>query len=161
MKKKRKITEQYLYNYSMFYLSKYSATEYMVVRVLKNRIYKNLTESESFSDYSDLIKTVIDKLKKNKIIDDKRYTEMFFHSAKSEKLSSTKSINYLISKGIKKETIYEVSLKSEVKSDKDKAIDFAKSKKLGKYGTNNNLQKDLGKMSRAGFTYTDSINALV
>ncbi len=79
-------------------------------KVLKYILFKKRTESEIrqkfISDEGEMLNDVIDDLKENGYIDDKRYVEKAINEYMNLKNLSIKELEYkLISKGIRKEII--------------------------------------------------------
>ncbi len=146
-----------LNKYAVNYLSKYESTKNNLRRILKNKVSRmNLDKNDKILFYNS-ISSIILNLEKNNLIDDKRFANIkinnFIRQGKSEYYIK----NILLKKGVEKEII-QVTLNQFNQDDPEwkfkSALIFAKKKKLGKFGKVNNKEKDIAKMSRAGFEYS-------
>ena len=143
-----------LVKYAINYLSKYSSSKTNLERILKNKIRRtNIDKKEKFTLYNS-IPEVIKKLEKNNFINDYNYAtskvNLFITNGKSKIFIK----NYLFKKGI------DEKLSSEIFTELDEensnweiksARIFARKKNFQK--NNNNNEKNLSKMARAGFSY--------
>ena len=143
-----------LMKYAIDYLSKYSSSKNNLERILKKKISRlKIEKKEKFILYNSIHQIMLN-LEKNKFIDDNNYAiskiRMFAMQGKSK--SYVKS--YLIQKGIEK-NILNNSLDQFEEEDpeweKKSAKIFVRKKKLE--NSNENKQKNLSKMARAGFSY--------
>ena len=142
-----------LVKYAINYLSKYSSSKTNLERILKNKIRRTKIEKkEKFALYNS-IPEIIKKLEKNNFINDYNYAtskiNLFISNGKSKIFIQ----NYLFKKGIDEKLSSEIFAELneedsnwEIKS----ARTFARKKNLQK---NNNNEKNLSKMARAGFNY--------
>ena len=142
-----------LVKYAINYLSKYSSSKTNLERILKNKIRRTKIEKkEKFTLYNS-IPEIIKKLEKNNFINDYNYAtskiNLFISNGKSKIFIQ----NYLFKKGIDKKLSSEIFAELneedsnwEIKSAKT----FARKKNLQK---DNNDEKNLSKMARAGFSY--------
>ena len=143
-----------LVKYAINYLSKYSSSKSNLERILRNKIRKtNIEKKEKFTLYSS-ISEIIKKLEKNNFINDYNYAtskvNIFISSGKSKIFIK----NYLFKKGIDEKLSSEIFAELneedsnwEIKS----ARIFARKKNIKT--NNNNYEKNLSKMARAGFSY--------
>ena len=143
-----------LVKYAINYLSKYSSSKKNLERILKNKIRRtNIEKKEKFTLYNS-IPEIIKKLEKNNFINDYNYAtskvNIFISSGKSKIFIK----NYLFKKGIDEKLSSEIFAELneedsnwEIKS----ARIFARKKKIKKKDNNND--KNLSKMARAGFSY--------
>jgi len=146
--------KSYLLKYAIDYLSKFNSSKKNLYRILKLKIQRiTKDKKERFYLYSQ-IDYVLNELEKNKLINDQNYTynkiRLFASQAKSKRFIE----NYLYQKGIEKKVIEEKLKDFEDNNfewEKKSAFTFAKKKKL--LETNENFEKKLGKMARAGFSY--------
>ena len=143
-----------LMKYAINYLSKYSSSKTNLERMLNNKIRRMKVEKQDKYILYNSIKEIIDKLEKNKFINDHNYTlsKISFFSSQGKSKNFIK--NYFMQKGIDKNIIDETFEKFEsddpnweIKSAKK----FVKKKRL----LNNieNKEKGLSKLGRAGFSY--------
>ena len=142
-----------LVKYAINYLSKYSSSKTNLERILKNKIRRtNIEKKEKFTLYNS-IPEIIKKLEKNNFINDYNYAtskiNLFISNGKSKIFIQ----NYLFKKGIDEKLSSEIFAELneedsnwEIKS----ARTFARKKNLQK---DNNDEKNLSKMARAGFSY--------
>ena len=142
-----------LVKYAINYLSKYSSSKKNLERILKNKIRRtNIEKKEKFTLYNS-IPEIIKKLEKNNFINDYNYAtskvNLFISNGKSKIFIQ----NYLFKKGIDEKLsskifaeLNEEDSNWEIKSAKT----FARKKNLQK---DNNDEKNLSKMARAGFSY--------
>ena len=143
-----------LVKYAINYLSKYSSSKKNLERILKNKIRRtNIEKKEKFTLYNS-IPEIIKKLEKNNFINDYNYAtskiDMFISNGKSKTFIKS----YLFKKGIGEKLSSEIFAELneedsnwEIKS----ARIFARKKNIKK--DNNNNEKNLSKMARAGFSY--------
>ena len=147
------INKDILKKYALNYLNRYASSKKNLEIYLWRKIKKSGIFNENFK--SD-IKNIIQELEKLKIINDEDFANSIaFNSARNGK--SKKLIKYnLIKKGIEENDINNAlnKLEEEIPDyETQSAINFAKKKKLGKYGQFIDQKKDLSKMARAGFNY--------
>ena len=142
-----------LVKYAINYLSKYSSSKTNLERILRNKIRRtNIEKKERFTLYNS-IPEIIKKLEKNNFINDYNYAtskvNIFISNGKSKIFIK----NYLFKKGIDEKLSSEIFMELneedsnwEIKS----ARTFARKKN---FQNNNDNEKNLSKMARAGFSY--------
>ena len=143
-----------LVKYAINYLSKYSSSKKNLERILKNKIRRtNIEKKEKFILYKS-IPEVLKKLEKNNFINDYNYATSKVNTLISNGKSKTFIKNYLFKKEIDEKLssnifteLAEEDSNWEIKS----ARIFARKKNIKK--NNNNNEKNLSKMARAGFSY--------
>ncbi len=143
-----------LVKYAINYLSKYSSSKKNLERILKNKIRRtNIEKKEKLILYK-LIPEVLKKLEKNNFINDYNYATSKINTFISNGKSKIFIKNYLFKKEI------DEKLSSDIFTELDKedsnweiksARIFARKKNIKK--ENNNNEKNLSKMARAGFSY--------
>ena len=148
-----------LKKYAVQYLSKYDSTKKNLERVLKNKIRRmnNIKKKEKFILYQSIFK-IIEELESKQIINDKRYTDtkILYFSFQGKSKNFIK--NYLLQKGIEKNLI-NITLKNFELNNPDWEFESAKifvRKKILNFNDKKNKEKNLAKMSRAGFDYNTS-----
>ncbi len=146
--------EKKLLKYAVDYLSKYNSSKVNLVNVLKRKILRLKTTNYEKRKLINLIESIIIKLEKNKFIDDDRYSSTKIISLSNSGKSKNFIFNYLIKKGVNKSQIQ--NNLNLMKQDDDNwelnsAKIFAKKKKM--LNKNQNYEKNLAKMARAGFSY--------
>ena len=144
-----------LKKYAITYLSKYNTSKKNLDRILHNKVHKmNLEKKDKFFLYNS-INSIIVNLENKKLIDDTNYAQSKIYSLSLQGKSKIYIISYLMQKGIEKNMVEKTFKNFELKNpnwESDSAKIFARKKRLGvKYS--NNPEKDLAKMSRAGFNY--------
>ena len=100
------------------------------------------------------IKPIIEKLENLKLINDQLFTENKIQSLLYQAKSKNFIKQYLLNKGISNELIEEqISFfyESNINIEKENALKFAKKKNL--LNDDQNYEKKLSKMARAGFSY--------
>ena len=142
-----------LVKYAINYLSKYSSSKTNLERILRNKIRKtNIEKKEKFTLYNS-IPEIIKKLEKNNLINDYNYATSKVNTLISNGKSKIFIKNYLFKKEI------DEKLSSDIFTELDEedsnweiksARIFARKKNIKK---DNNNEKNLSKMARAGFSY--------
>ena len=147
------ISKEILKKYALNYLNRYASSKKNLEFFLKRKISKFTNDQYMYKSY---IKDILSELEKHNIINDESFANsVAFNYARIGK--SKKFIKYnLIKKGINSNDIQNAikKLEDEIPDFEIKsAINFAKKKKLGRFGKSNSIEKDLSKMARAGFSY--------
>ena len=144
-----------LKKYAFSYLSKYNTSKKNLERKLQNKVRRmNLNKKDKYSLYSS-IASILTDLENNKLIDDRNFTQSKIHSLSLQGKSKISIISYLIQKGIEKNIIEKTFKNFELKNpnwESESAKIFARKKRHG-VKFSNNIEKDLAKMTRAGFKY--------
>ncbi len=146
--------EKKLLKYAIDYLSKYDSSKKNLVNVLKRKIFKLKINFEGKENTQNLIKNIIIKLENNNIINDNRYSLSRIRYLSGLGKSKNYIFNYLINKGIDKSQI-QISFKEFEEYDENWEIKSAKlfAKKKNFFKDEDNYEKKLAKMARAGFNY--------
>ena len=146
--------EKKLLKYSVDYLSKFDTSKKNLQDVLKRKIFKLKNNSSEKKILFNSIKSILIKLEKNNFINDKRYVlSKINYLSKSGKSLKYISI-YLLKKGIDKQDIeygFNKFNRNNLNWEINSAQLFAKKKKL--LETDEDYEKKLAKMARAGFSY--------
>ncbi len=143
-----------LVKYAINYLSKYSSSKTNLERILRNKIRRiNIEKKEKFTLYNS-IPEIIKKLEKNNFINDYNYAtskvNLFISNGKSKIFIK----NYLLKKGIDEKLSLEIFAELNEENSNweiESARTFARKKNFQK--NNNDNEKKLSKMARAGFSY--------
>ena len=143
-----------LLKYAIYYLSKYSSSKKNLEFILKKKI-RRLSEEKQirFHLYYE-IQIIIEKLEKLNLINDQVFVESKIQSLQYQAKSKNYIKQYLLKKGIDKQLIEEqISLLYENNKnlEKENALKFAKKRNL--LDNDQDYQKKLSKMARAGFSY--------
>ena len=141
-----------LVKYAINYLSKYSSSKTNLERILRNKIRRtNIEKKEKFILYNS-IPEIIKKLEKNNFINDYDYAtskvNLFISNGKSKIFIK----NYLFKKGIDEKLSSEIFTELN-EEDSNWEIESARTFARKKNFQNNNNEKNLSKMARAGFSY--------
>ena len=134
-----------LLKYAIYYLSKYSSSKKNLEFILKKKI--------RFQLYNE-IHFIIEKLEKLNLINDQVFVESKIQSLQHQVKSKNYIKQYLLQKGIDKQLIEDqISLfyENNKNLEKENALKFAKKRNL--LGSDQDYQKKLSKMARAGFSY--------
>ena len=143
-----------LLKYAIYYLSKYSSSKKNLEFILKKKI-RRLSEEKQirFHLYYE-IQIIIEKLEKLNLINDQVFVESKIQSLQYQAKSKNYIKQYLLQKGIDKQLIEEqISLfyENNKNLEKENALKFAKKRNL--LDNDQDYQKKLSKMARAGFSY--------
>ncbi len=139
--------------YALNYLNRYASSKKNLKNILLRKSKKFNNNEKEMKIH---IKNILDELQKENIINDERFANSIaFNYAQTGK--SKKFIKFkLLQKGINIDDINN-ALKNLEEENPDfeiqSAINFARKKKLGKFGNSLNKKNDLSKMARAGFSY--------
>ena len=143
-----------LLKHAIYYLSKYSSSKKNLEFILKKKI-RRLSEEKKirFQLYNE-IQFIIEKLEKLNLINDQIFVESKIQSLQHQVKSKNYIKQYLLQKGINKQLIEDqISLfyENNKNLEKENALKFAKKRNL--LGSDQDYQKKLSKMARAGFSY--------
>ena len=143
-----------LLKYAIYYLSKYSSSKKNLEFILKKKI-RRLSEEKKirFQLYNE-IQFIIEKLEKLNLINDQVFVESKIQSLQYQAKSKNYIKQYLLQKGIDKQLIEEqISLfyENNKNLEKENALKFAKKRNL--INNDQDYQKKLSKLARAGFSY--------
>ena len=143
-----------LLKYAIYYLSKYSSSKKNLEFILKKKIRRLSDEKEIRFHLYNEIQIIIEKLEKLNLINDQVFVESKIQSLQYQAKSKNYIKQYLLQKGIDKQLIEEqISLFYEnyKNLEKENALKFAKKRNL--LDNDQDYQKKLSKMARAGFSY--------
>ena len=143
-----------LLKYAVDYLSKYNSSKKNLERIIKNKILRMKIEKKYRFELYNMIPQILDDLEKNNLINDNNYSwskiNFLIQSGKSKNFI----INYLRNRGINTKIIDKI-LKEKEEENLDWEIQSARKFFIKKHLLKKieNRQKNLSKMSRAGFSY--------
>jgi regulatory protein len=143
-----------LLKYAIYYLSKYSSSKKNLEFILKKKIRRLSDEKKIRFQLYNEIQIIIEKLEKLNLINDQVFVESKIQSLQYQAKSKNYIKQYLLQKGINKQLIEEqISLfyENNKNLEKENALKFAKKRNL--LDNNQDYQKKLSKMARAGFSY--------
>ena len=148
------MNEERLIKYAVDYLSKYNSSKNNLLKVLKRKIFRLTATGIEKKKLINSLQNIIEKLEKNNLINDERYTLSKISFLSRSGKSKNFIIKFLINKGITKIEIQNI-LNNFTNNNDDWEFNsaklFAKKKKL--LDSNDSYEKKLGKMARAGFSY--------
>ena len=143
-----------LLKYAIYYLSKYSSSKKNLEFILKKKIRRLSDEKKIRFHLYNEIQIIIEKLEKLNLINDQVFVESKIQSLQYQAKSQNYIKQYLLQKGIDKKLIEEqISLfyKNNKNLEKENALKFAKKRNL--INNDQDYQKKLSKLARAGFSY--------
>lgn len=164
----KKITRQYLHNYSLYYLERFASSSANLRQVLLRRARKSCRHhGTDFDEAVDLIDAEIARLQEVGLLDDAAYAEARARGL-SERGGSTRAIRAkLMAKGVGEEEIEGAlgALEEEhPEPDFAAAVTHARKKRLGPYraaGKRAEMrEKDLAALARAGFGYDMALKVI-
>ena len=143
-----------LLKYAIYYLSKYSSSKKNLEFILKKKIRRLSDEKKIRFQLYNEIQIIIEKLEKLNLINDQVFVESKIQSLQYQAKSKNYIKQYLLQKGIDKQLIEEkISsfYENNKNLEKENALKFAKKRNL--IDNDQDYQKKLSKMARAGFSY--------
>ena len=143
-----------LLKYAIYYLSKYSSSKKNLEFILKKKIRRLSDEKQIRFHLYNEIQIIIEKLEKLNLINDQVFVESKIQSLQYQAKSQNYIKQYLLQKGIDKLLIEEqISLfyENNKNLEKENALKFAKKRNL--LDKDQDYQKKLSKLARAGFSY--------
>ena len=153
------ITEQRLYNTTLFYLERFDASSLKVQQMLEKRIQKEKLKGA-------IIQNVIEKMVHLGYINDTRFATNHIRQLALQGKSKSFILNKLSQAGIKKEEALNILNQFEEEnesSDLKRAEKWLKKHKKGQFRSKDAslfYQKDLAALARAGFNYETAQQAL-
>ena len=143
-----------LLKYAIYYLSKYSSSKKNLEFILKKKIRRLSDEKKIRFQLYNEIQIIIEKLEKLNLINDQVFVESKIQSLQYQAKSKNYITQYLLKKGIDKQLIdKQIALfyENNKNLEKENALKFAKKRNL--LNSDQDYEKKLSKMARAGFSY--------
>ena len=143
-----------LLKYAIYYLSKYSSSKKNLEFILKKKIRRLSDEKQIRFHLYNEIQIIIEKLENLNLINDQVFVESKIQSLQYQAKSKNYIKQYLLQKGIDKQLIEEqiyLFYANNKNLEKENALKFAKKRNL--LDNDQDYQKRLSKMARAGFSY--------
>ena len=143
-----------LVKYSIEYLSKFSSSKKNLERILKSKIQRVTKDKKQRYNLYKELNYVYGQLEKNNLLSDKNYSFNKINILTKQGKSKNYIKKYLYSKGIENHIINDQLVNYENQNSDweiESANIFAKKRNLIK--SNENYEKKLAKMARAGFSY--------
>ncbi len=166
-KKPKKITESYLHNSGLYYLERFSSSSANFRTVMMQKVKRSCMthEEQNYDQCAAWVDALIEKFINVGLLDDGIYTRSKVNSLRRRGKSTRTIQAYLKSKGLDSSLIdqtlkdfdiehYDTPAEAELEA----ALIFARKKRLGPFRRDkeNDPQKELGRMARAGFSYDTS-----
>ena len=143
-----------LLKYAVYYLSKYSSSKKNLEYILKKKIRRLTEEKKIRYELYQEVNQIIYKLEQLKLLNDKIFTESKINSLLNKGKSKKYIKQYLVQKGVNNKLADDLIsdfYNKNLNLEKENALKFAKKKNL--LDDNENFEKKLSKMARAGFSY--------
>ncbi len=143
-----------LFKYAIYYLSKFSSSKKNLEFILKKKIRRLSDEKRIRFQLYNEIQVIIEKLEKHNLINDQVFVQSKIQSHQYQAKSKNYIKQYLLQKGIDKQIIEEqifLFYENNKNLEKENALKFAKKRNL--LDNEQDYQKKLSKMARAGFSY--------
>ena len=143
-----------LLKYAIYYLSKYSSSKKNLEFILKKKIRRLSDEKKIRFQLYNEIQIIIEKLENLNLINDQVFVESKIQSLQYQAKSKNYITQYLLKKGIDKQLIdKQIALfyENNKNLEKENAFKFAKKRNL--LNSDQDYEKKLSKMARAGFSY--------
>ena len=143
-----------LLKYSVYYLSRYSSSKKNLEYILKKKIRRLTEEKKVRYELYQEINHIINKLEQLKLLNDEVFSESKINSLLMQAKSKNYIKQYLIRKGVNNKLADDqisIFYKKNLNLEKENALKFARKKNL--LNDNENYDKKLSKMARAGFSY--------
>ena len=170
-KRPKKITETYLHNAGLYYLERFASSsgnfrEVMLRKVKRSCMFHTDQDHEKCAAMVD---TLVEKFISSGLLDDTIYTRGKVSSLRRRGKSARSIQTYLRAKGLPPALIkQELDRYNEEHHTTDKdaeyqaALTFARKKRIGPFrgDKDEDIQKELGRLARAGFSYDTSRSVL-
>ena len=159
-KQPRKVSPRHLENAALHYLKRYAATTSQLRRVLLRRVENSLrAHGGERAEALGWVDALVDKLVRNGLVNDQAYAEAKAHSLRASGRSARVIAQKLTLKGVSKDVVAQKVAEASAEVSEDAAaLIWARKKRLGPFRRDastrqENRQKDLAAMARAGFSY--------
>jgi regulatory protein len=164
----RKATRRYLENAAEYYLQRFSTSTANFRRVMMQKVRLSARHHDTDPEEgAAVIEDLVQRFQRVGVLDDTRYAELragSIHRRGGSKRSITAKLK---EKGLSEgdiENAYEALKEDHEDPELEAAITFAKRRRLGPYRTGaakeNQQEKDLAAIARAGFSYSMAVRVL-
>ena len=160
----KKITESYLQNAGLFYLERFAASSGHFREVMLRKVKKSCHAhpEQNYETCAALVDKLVKKFEDSGLLDDQTYTRSMVSSlrrrGKSARaihahLKTKKLDNSLIANALENHDCEDHENAAE--AEYQAALTFARKKRIGPFNKNQDIdiQKELGRFARAGFSY--------
>ena len=145
-----------LKKYALNYLAKYDSSKNNLFKVLQKKIRNLKIDEKEKKILFNSINPILTEFESKKLIDDQNYSIRKIENYSSQGKSKRFIENYLLYKGIDKKLLNKLFSDFEI-DNLDWEIESAKifiRKKIKNYEKKEDLNKNLAKMARQGFSYS-------
>ncbi|MFP4097906.1 MAG: regulatory protein RecX [Alphaproteobacteria bacterium] len=160
----KKITERYLHNAGLYYLERFSASKAHFIKVMVRKVKRSCEfhKDQDLDSCKKMVLSLADKFENCGLLNDTQYADALAASLRRKGLSSCAIRAKMRCKGVSNtlavstlEKIDTCQHDTQENAEFSAALVLAKRRKIGPFfaGENQNLQKSLGILARAGFTY--------
>lgn len=161
----KKITPTYLHNAGLYYLERFSASKRHFKTVMMRKVKRSCMhhEEQSYEECRAMVDELADKFEKLELLNDEVYARGQVTSLRRRGKSRTAILNKMRMKGIANEdTLNVLEEIDDEDTEFQAALRLARKKKIGPFfiGEEENVQKSLGVLARAGFSYDIAKKAL-
>jgi regulatory protein len=168
----KKITPEYLEKAALFYLERYSSSAENLRRVLDRKVRRSIQEhgAPTPEDAAGWIVTLLAKLQRLNLLDDRKYAEGRVRRLYAEGKSLGRIRQTLAVKGVGQDDVAAALERLQAESDAPvsdlpAAAAYARRRKLGPYRSDPQerremRQKDLGALARRGFSQAIAMKIL-
>ena len=164
------ITTKHLENVALYYLERFATSAENLRQVLRRRVYKSAKHHLSEPDDGyDLVDELITRYISVGLLDDQAYADFRVLTLRRRGQSGRAIMAGLLAKGVEQDVIamaidHAGNQTGEAETELQAAMTLARRRKLGRFGRRdcreNNRDKDLGKLARAGFSYDIALQVI-
>jgi len=164
IKRSKQLSERYLKNSGQYYLNRFPASSAHFLKVMSRKIDRSCHDhpDQNRQEWINHVQeTLVPYFQKLGFINDDLYANALLNSLKNKGLSTSKIKSKMIEKSISKDLIDK--LMNDGMDDITYVHIFARKRKIGTYrpfpyDNDKDKQRDLGKLARAGFSYTIALS---
>ena len=151
---------EYLERAALYYLERFSASSAHLETVLRRKILRRCKlRGEAAEPFYALIPPLIARYVESGLLDDARYTQAKVSSLRRKGASARMITAKLAQKGVGRELVVQ-HIEADETSELDAARNLARRKKLGRDESQEQKNRDLATLARAGFSYNIAKKAL-
>ena len=163
-RKPRKITDTYLHNAGLYYLERFASSSANFKDVMLRKVKRSCMAhpDQNYETCRALVDDLVANFVRLGLLDDAAYTRSKIISLRRKGKSARAIQGYLKSKGIGNDLIKGIlatfdaeHFESPQDAEFQTALKFARKKRIGPFkgAKESDIQKDLGRLARAGFSY--------
>ena len=170
-KKRKKISETYLHNAGLYYLERFASSSGNFREVMMRKVKRSCMAhpEQDFDACAAMVDALVEKFINVGLLDDQIYARSVVNSLRRRGKSARAIHSHLKSKRLDSAIIEDVlkafdaeNHETTAQAEHEAALIFARKKRLGPFRKHEefDIQKELGKMARAGFSYDTSRTVL-